>query len=150
MGLAIRSIAASAVLIAAVPALADDIVVEDAYARSASPTARTGAIFMQITNEGADDRLIGAASPAAELVQLHAHLASGDGVMQMKHASESFDLPANDTLSLERGSNHVMLMGLTAPLVQDATVPVTLTFEEARDLTFNVRVDLERMPGEGK
>ncbi len=68
MGLAFRFIAASAVLFAAVPALADDIVVEDTYARSASPTARTGAIFMQITNEGADDRLIGAASPAAELV----------------------------------------------------------------------------------
>jgi hypothetical protein len=122
--------------------------IEDAYARSASPTSKTGAAFMQIVNHGDGDRLIGAASPAADVVQLHTHIESGDGVMQMKHVEEGFDLPSHGTLSLERGGKHVMLMGLTAPLAQGDTVPITLRFEKAGDMTVEIIVDLERMPGD--
>jgi len=141
-----RSIAVAAAIACAMPAFAQGITVEDAYARSASPTAKTGAAFMQIVNDGEDDRLIGVASPAADVVQLHTHIESGDGVMQMKHAEDGFDMPAGSTLSMERGGKHVMLMGLTAPLAQGDLVPLTLSFEKAGDMTVDVAVDLERMP----
>ncbi len=149
MSFTLRSIVAGAALFAAVPAIAADIMIEDAYARSASPAAKTGAAFMQIVNHGEEDRLIGVASPAADLVQLHTHVESGDGVMQMKHVEEGLELPAHGTLSMARGGKHVMLMGLTAPLMQGETVPVTLIFEKAGEMTVDVTVDLERMPGEG-
>lgn len=149
MTLAIRSLLTGAALLAAMPAFASDIMIDDAYARSASPTAKTGAAFMQIVNHGEADRLVDVTSPAAELVQLHTHVESDAGVMQMKHVEEGFDLPANGTLSLERGGKHVMLMGLTAPLEQGKSVPVTLTFEKAGEMTIDVTVDLERAPGEG-
>jgi len=142
------SMALSAALFAAMPAFAADITVENAYARSAVPTSKTGAAFMQIVNHGGDDRLIGVSSPAAEIVQLHAHIETGDGVMQMMHVEGGFDLPADGTLSLARGGKHVMMMGLTAPLVQDQSVPVTLTFEKAGDMTVDIAVDLDRMPGD--
>ncbi|MFX0544091.1 copper chaperone PCu(A)C [Roseovarius sp. S1116L3] len=148
MSITLRSIVASAALFAAMPAFAADITVEDAYARSASPTAKTGAAFMQIVNHGAEDRLLGASSPAADLVQLHTHIESGDGVMKMTHVEEGFELPAEGTIAMQRGGKHVMLMGLTAPLVQGESVPITLTFEKAGDMTVDVTVDLERMPGE--
>lgn len=140
---------ASAALLAAMPAFAADIMVKDAYARSAAPTSKTGAAFMQIVNHGDADRLIAVASPAADMVQLHTHSESADGVMQMIHVEEGFELPKHGTLSMERGGKHVMLMGLTAPLEQGATVPVTLTFEKAGEMTVEITVDLERMPGEG-
>ncbi|WP_324755076.1 copper chaperone PCu(A)C [Roseovarius sp. Pro17] len=139
---------ALAMPILATPAFAADIMVDDAYARSASPTAKTGAAFMQIVNHGEADRLTGAASPAADLVQLHTHVESSDGVMQMMHVEDGFELPADSTLSLERGGKHVMFMGLTAPLAQGDTVPVTLSFEKAGNVTIDVTVDLERLPGE--
>ncbi|MFX0540665.1 copper chaperone PCu(A)C [Roseovarius sp. S4756] len=148
MSITLRSIVASAALFAAMPAFAADITVEDAYARSASPTSKTGAAFMQIVNHGAQDRLIGASSPAADIVQLHTHIESGDGVMKMVHVEEGFELPADGMISMQRGGKHVMMMGLTAPLAQGATVPVTLTFEKAGEMTVDVPVDLERMPGD--
>ncbi|SEK40650.1 copper chaperone PCu(A)C [Roseovarius nanhaiticus] len=149
MSFTLRSLAASAALFAATPAFAADIMVEDAYARSAAPTSKTGAAFMQIINHGEADRLIGAASPAADLVQLHTHVESGDGVMSMVHVEEGFELPADGTLSMQRGGAHVMLMGLTATLEQGDVIPITLSFEKAGDMTVEVTVDLERMPKEG-
>lgn len=142
--------AAAATFCLALPAHADGMMIEDAYARSASPTAQSGAAFMHIMNHtGQDDRLVGVASPAAELVQLHTHKEDDNGVMQMIHVEEGFALPAGETLILQRGGNHVMFMGLTAPMEQGAMVPVTLTFEKAGEIQVDVPVDLERMPGDG-
>lgn len=149
MSFTFRTLAATAAIAFAMPAFAESIEIVEPYARSASPTAKTGAAFMQIVNHGEADRLTGASSPAADLVQLHTHMESDDGVMKMVHVEEGFDLSAGGTLSLERGGKHVMLMGLTAPLEQGATVSVTLTFEKAGDMVLDVPVDLERMPGEG-
>ncbi len=148
MSFTFRTLAATAAIVLAMPAFAQGIEIAQPYARSASPTAKTGAAFMQIINHGEADRLIGAASPAAELVQLHTHMETDDGVMQMMHVQEGFDLPAGETVSLERGGKHVMLMGLTSPLEQGATVSVTLTFEKAGEMVLDVPVDLERMPGD--
>lgn len=149
MSFTFRTLAATAAIAFAMPAYAESIEIVAPYARSASPTAKTGAAFMQIVNHGEADRLTGASSPAADLVQLHTHMESDEGVMKMVHVEEGFDLSAGETLSLERGGKHVMLMGLTAPLEQGATVSVTLTFEKAGDMVLDVPVDLERMPGDG-
>src|SRR5690554_4253345 len=56
MSFTFRTYAAAAALALAIPALAvpamaSDIEVRDAYARSASPAAKTGAAFMQIVNK---------------------------------------------------------------------------------------------------
>ncbi|MFY9240464.1 MAG: copper chaperone PCu(A)C [Roseovarius sp.] len=141
-------LAAALAACVAMPAFATDIKVMDAYARSASPGAVTGAAFMHVTNTGAaEDRLIAVASPAAEKVELHTHEEDANGVMRMLHVEEGFALPAGETLILERGGKHVMLIGLTAPLAQGEMVPITLTFEQAGDIEIAVPVDLERMGG---
>lgn len=143
-------LAALAAATLALPAMAQEIHILDTYARSASPTARTGAAFMLIENIGdADDRLIGAASPAAKMVQLHTHREDAQGVMQMVHVEEGFDLPAGETLVLQRGGHHVMFMGLTEPFEQGKTIPLTLSFEKSGDITLEIPVDLTRKPAEG-
>jgi len=150
--MSLRSIllAVCASLALVTPALGQEIEIHDPYARSASPMAKTGAAFMVIHNRGdADDRLIGVASPAAQKVQLHTHREE-DGVMRMIHVEEGFALPAGDgELVFERGGNHVMFMGLTAPFEQGATVPLTLVFETLGEVTLDVPVDLERSPDHG-
>ncbi|SIN81376.1 copper chaperone PCu(A)C [Vannielia litorea] len=133
-----------AALLAATPALAE-IKVMDAYARAASPTAKSGAAFMQIMNDGAEeDRLIDAASDAAARVELHTHKDLGDGVMKMMQVEEGFAVPAGGMHALARGGDHVMLMGLTGPLEQGATVSITLTFEKAGEMVVEVPIDNER------
>jgi copper(I)-binding protein len=101
---------------------------------------------MMIENIGdADDRLIGATSPAAQMVQLHTHREEG-GVMKMVHVEDGFEVPAGETLMLQRGGNHVMFMGLTESFEQGKVIPLTLIFEKSGEITVDVPVDLNRKP----
>ena len=143
-------LAAVAASTLALPSFAADIMVQDPYARSSAMMATSGAAFMQIMNHGeTDDRLIGAASPVAEMVQLHTHKEDENGVMRMLHVEEGFPVAAGETLMLARGGNHVMFMGITEPFEQGDMIPLTLTFEKAGDITLEVPVDLERQPMHG-
>lgn len=136
-------IAGAVALASVLPAFAE-ITIEDAYARSASPMAKSGAAFMMIKNSGEADRLIAASSDAAARTELHTHLEGENGVMRMVHVEEGFELPADGMIAMQRGGKHVMLMGLNAPMEQGATVTVTLTFEKAGDVVVEVPVDVER------
>ena len=140
---------AFALVLAGAPAFAE-IVVSDAYARSAMPGAKTGAAFMVIENTGdTDDRLIDARSDIAAKVELHTHKDMGEGVMRMVHVEEGFALPAGEKHMLMRGGDHVMFMGLNESLTQGETVSVTLVFEQAGEMVVDIPVDLERMQGHG-
>lgn len=137
-------------LFLATPLAAQDIMVTDSYARSASPVAKTGAAFLVIENHGdADDRLISVESEAARRVELHTHVESDDGVMQMMHVKEGFELPAHGMIMMQRGGQHVMFMGLNDPFEQGKDVPLTLIFEKAGEMQVSVPVDLERKPAQG-
>lgn len=143
----LRSLLFTAVLAWPLAAAAGDtsILVEDAFARASSPTAKAGAAFMTLTNIGdTDDRLIGAASDAAMRVELHTHVADDGGVMRMREIEGGIALPAGASHALERGGDHVMFMGLTRPLLDGETVTVTLTFETAGDIDIDIPVDLSR------
>jgi len=136
---------AAALILTAIPAFAGDIMVHDAYARSASPSAMAGGAFMEIMNNGdADDRLIGVRSGVAKRVELHTHIDAGNGVMQMRKVEEGFVIPAGETHMLQRGGDHVMFMGLNQSFVQGDMLSVTLVFESAGEVTVDIPVDLER------
>ncbi|MFZ8959789.1 MAG: copper chaperone PCu(A)C, partial [Paracoccaceae bacterium] len=85
-------------------------------------------------------------SDAAAKVELHTHIADGDGVMRMMHVEEGFPIAAGETILLERGGKHVMFMGLNAPMENGAEIEVTFTFETASPLIVTIPVDLDRMP----
>ena len=143
----LAAVAASAF---ALPAFAADIMVQDPYARSSAMMATSGAAFMQIMNHGeSDDRLIDAASPVAEMVQLHTHKEDENGVMRMLHVEEGFAIPAGGTIEMVRGGHHVMFLGLKEEMAQGDVISVTLQFEKAGDVTVEVPVDLERKPMHG-
>jgi copper(I)-binding protein len=139
------SLAASATLVMALPALAADISVSDAYARSSGMMAKAGAAFMQISNTGAeDDRLIAATSDIARKVELHTHKIDENGVARMIHVEEGFVIPAGGSHSLARGGDHVMFMGLNEAMEPGKIVHVTLTFEKAGEVELEIPVDLDR------
>lgn len=125
------------------PLFAADITVDDAYARAAN--TRAGAAFLVIHNTGDEpDRLVEVRADVAQRVELHTHKDNGEGVMRMMHVPEGFEIPAGGEHALERGGDHVMFMGLTAPFEQGDTIPLTLVFEQAGEITVDVPIDLER------
>lgn len=143
--------AAVAAVVTALPAFADGMMIEDAYARSSMKNSKTGAAFMHIMNQtGQDDRLIDAKSDVAMKVELHTHKDMGGGVMKMMHVEEGFAIPAGETHMLARGGDHVMFMGLKKGMAQGDTVEVTLTFEKAGDVVVQIPVDLERQDHGGQ
>lgn len=148
--MAFRTLSALALtLTLATPALAE-IAISDAYARASSPAAKSGAAFLVLENAGdGDDRLLSASTDAAARVELHTHRETGDGIMQMIEIEDGIPLPAGASHSLERGGDHVMLMGLTRPLEQGDEITVTLVFEQAGEVEVTVPVDNERQPKAG-
>jgi periplasmic copper chaperone A len=96
-----------------------------------------------------DDVLIGADSDIAERLELHTHIQTSDGVMRMVEIEGGIPIAADETVLLERGGLHVMLLGLTRPLEQGDTFTVRLIFETSDPVEIEVPVDLERMPAEG-
>jgi copper(I)-binding protein len=132
---------AAATLALALPAAAQDgIQVEEPFALI-SPAGNSGAAFMRIVDHGtAGDRLVGAASDVAMRTELHTHVEGADGVMRMLEVEEGFAIPPGGTHLLERGGDHVMLMGLTRPLAEGDVITLTLTFEKEGEVLVEVPV----------
>ena len=111
--------------------LASDVMVMDAFARaSAVSTAKAGAVYMTLTNQGAvPDRLLKITTPAAASASLH-ESAEKDGVATMRPV-EALEIPAGGSVELKPGGYHVMLMGLKAPLKKGDMIMLQLNFEHA-------------------
>ncbi|MBX3454910.1 DUF1775 domain-containing protein [Ferrovibrio sp.] len=113
------------------------IQIQQPFAR-ATP-AKMGGAFMTLVNTGmAGDKLVKAASPVAENVELHTHVKEGE-VMRMRPVP-AIEIAGHGRTALEPGSYHVMLIGLKQPLKEGASFPLTLTFEKAGSVTLNVPV----------
>ena len=69
----------------------------------------------------------------------------GEMPMMMQEMDSGLPLPAGETVSLEPGSYHVMLLELVEPLETGDEFEVTLTFAEGDDMTIEVPV-LETAP----
>ncbi|MBL0143790.1 MAG: copper chaperone PCu(A)C [Betaproteobacteria bacterium] len=101
----------------------------EAWVRGTVPSQKAAGVFMKIKSRE-EAKLVGVASPAAKIVELHEMTMKG-GVMEMR-AVEALPLPAGKTVELEPGGYHVMLFDLAKPLSKGDEVPVTLTLQ-ARD-----------------
>lgn len=103
--------------------------------------AKTAAGYMAISNEGAQaGRLIGIETPAAKSVSLHMTEHGGDGVARMKPV-DALEIPPGETIVLEPGGLHVMLMGLTGPLKEGDMMPAVLIFEQAGRVEMDFMID---------
>ena len=103
--------------------------IDDPYVRLVpSGTTTTGA-FMTISNSGSADRkLVKAASPVSDKVQLHTHM-NENGVMKMREIPE-IPVQANGKVELKPGSYHVMLIEMKVELKEGDHVPITLSFDD--------------------
>lgn len=132
------------------------LTVDGAWARTSPAVADAGAVYLVITNDGdTDDALVGAAVDPSVAARAEIHETvmaqtqtqaqnqnqgsmttmggSTPPMMEMREV-ESIAVPAGETVTLEPGGYHVMLLQLVEPLVAGERVELTLTFEEAGDI----------------
>lgn len=123
-----RALALSASLLSC--AYGQTVEVKDAWVRASVPGQSATGAFMKITaKDGA--RLVGVASPAAGVAQLHEMTMDG-GIMRMREVLGGLDLPAGKMVELKPGGFHLMLMDLTAALPKNSSVAMTLTLRDAK------------------
>lgn len=103
--------------------------------------AKVAAGYMGISNEGTTaDALLGVEVGFAAQAMLHTTEFSADGVASMKHVS-ALAIPAGETVVLEPGGFHIMLMGLTRTLTEGDMLPATLIFESGGRVEIEFMVD---------
>lgn len=150
--IAITGVMMTVLTFKAAPVEAGDasFVIKDPYLRSSTPNSKSGAAFMMLSNmTGQDDRLIGARSELDGRIELHTHSEDENGVMRMSEIEGGVPVTAGETHMFKRGGDHLMFMGLTAPLAQGQTVSVTLIFEKAGEVEIVIPVDQERKADHG-
>lgn len=116
-----------------------DLLIHHVWARATPPSAKTGAIYLAITNNGTSAEILrDISSPVAASAMIHQSTME-NGVMKMAHVM-ALEIPSGVTVELAPGGYHAMLMGLTAPLKAGASYDITLTFEKTGKVTLSVPV----------
>lgn len=109
---------------------AQGIEVQDAWVRATVTGQRATGAFMKITaKDGA--KLIGSTTPAAGVTEVHEMKMDG-GVMRMRAVEGGLDLPAGKSVALKPGGFHLMMMDLKGVVAVGGSVPLTLTFKDAK------------------
>lgn len=112
--------------------------ISDPWCRPTPNGAETGACYLTVKSNVANT-VTGVATPLAAGSMIHDMSMEG-GVMKMAEITGGLPLVANEEIKLAPGGKHIMLMGLTAPLVEGVTVPLTLTFEATPAMTVQAAV----------
>lgn len=113
------------------------IIIEDAWVRASEYSAEAGGmtgIFAKITNNGDKTiTLVGGSTDAAMMVQTHEVV---DGMMQEKKGG--IEIHVGQTVTLQPGGLHIMLMNLTKPIVVGEKIDFTFKFDKADSQTFTL------------
>jgi periplasmic copper chaperone A len=100
--------------------------VRDAWARSTVEGQRSTGVYARLSAP-AGARFVGASSPWAETVEVHEMKMVGD-VMRMRALDAGLELPPGESVELQPGGYHVMVMGLKRVLPAGSALPITLRF----------------------
>ena len=92
------------------------------------------AVYGTLTNNTTNDIvLIDGQTDLAGIVEVH-EMAMINGELKMQQIAGGLLIPAGQSIQLEPGGNHLMLMQLTKDLLAGEEISVTFSFEGAHDL----------------
>ncbi|MEM5469795.1 MAG: copper chaperone PCu(A)C [Paracoccaceae bacterium] len=117
-----------------------DVVVEGAWSRASIGTKRPGVAYLTLRNTGSDPvSLVGLETPLAMMPEIHETKTDANGVSSMAPAGE-ITIPAGESVSLEPGGKHAMLMKLQRKMVEGENFSLTFNFADGGQLTVNVPI----------
>jgi copper(I)-binding protein len=118
---------------------ADNVMVHNAWVRSAPPNAKVLAAYMKIINKSDEQRVLKAVSSSLfGKVQMH-KTEMQDGMMKMVHQKQ-LHIPAGGSLTLEPGGYHLMLMNPKSVPQVGEQVDLELKFDNGLNLNVNAPV----------
>ncbi|MHB2167923.1 copper chaperone PCu(A)C [Alsobacter sp. R-9] len=143
--LAAAAVLSAAVVLAAVPAGAQDaklgaLTISGAFTRATPPGAQVAGGYIVISNAGAaPDRLVSLTADISPRSELH-EMKMDKGTMIMRPMEGGIEVPANGKVELKPGGLHIMFTSITRQLKVGEAVKATLVFEKAGkvDVTFPV------------
>lgn len=113
-------------------------VATEPWVRGTVAAQKASGAFVQLRSPDAA-RLVAASSPVAGRVEIH-EMKMDEGVMQMRHVP-ALSLPAGQSVSLQPGGYHLMLMDLKQPLKAGDTVRLSLRIERVGKPAETLQVD---------
>jgi copper(I)-binding protein len=125
------------VMMALVPAYADEVKVTKAWTRATAPGQDSASVQLTIVSRK-DATLTGVMSGSAQSGEIHTMVMEGD-VMKMR-AIDSIPLPAKKAVTLGADGNHLMLLGLKNPLKAGRKLPFAVSVKFADGRTSVIRV----------
>lgn len=113
--------------------------VVDPWVRATPPGASSAAAYLEIVNDGERSAaLVSVTSAVAARIELH-ETRVVDGVARMRPIPRLV-VPAHGSMRAEPAGLHVMLVGLSTPLLSGQEVPITFVFEGDRRIEATLRV----------
>lgn len=118
--------------------MAAEVALEEQWASAGD--GEMAAVFGTLVNNGHHEaRIVSGTSPAAAHVEVH-EVAGEAGAKTMRPKEGGIVLPAGGSHQLVPGGDHLMLMGLTAPLSAGSDIELTVQFEDGSTLPVTVQV----------
>jgi len=118
----------------------DEIEVTDAWVREVPPASTVTAVYLKIENKGDKaDKLTGVSSAIAGKAQIHTTSVDDKGVAKMEMQKE-LEIPAGETVVLEPGGTHIMLIDLKEPVMGKDEIELDLMFENAGEVEVEAHV----------
>lgn len=112
----------------------------NAWIRATPPNAQVAGGFVEIINQGNDDRLISISSSLSSKVEIHEMQMQGD-VMQMRQLKDGLQIPGKEITTLKPGGMHLMFIKPKQALTEGQKISATFVFAKAgkREVVFTVR-----------
>ena len=94
----------------------------------------TGAFAEFTNNTDHVITILGGSTEIAKMVETH-EVVMVDGAMKMQAKEGGIEIQPGETLTLEPGGLHIMLMGLKQPVLEGDEVSLTIDFDGTEDIT---------------
>lgn len=117
-----------------------DLKIMSPIIRATPLNAPVSAGYMMIQNSGSEnDRLIGGTASFAGKVEVHEMKMDGE-IMKMRKVAGGLEIPAGGEVTLKSGGLHIMFMKLEEQMVAGETHMMSLEFEKAGSVEFELPV----------
>lgn len=134
-----KSLAICATLLCPTLGMAEGITITNAFVPLAPKGAMAHAAYMQVTNKGDTTRsIIGVSAPNYTMAHLHESPVQ-DGIARMT-SLQQLDIAPGQTVVLEPGGRHVMLMKPSAPHRLGGAVALDVQFANGETLSITAEV----------
>ena len=97
--------------------------------------AKSAAGYLIIRNHDDEEFNLLQVSTTIGRAMLHETTTTKEGIVKMEHLMK-VNIPAGDELIMQPGSIHIMIMGLSRPLIVGEKIPATLKFSD--DVEMNI------------